>query len=436
MERGSRRDVPESAHWVYQDGALSCDGVALAEIASEVGTPAFVYSAAAIDEAYDALLAAVGRPCLVAYAIKANGSLAILRRLAARGCGADIVSGGELVRALRAGIDPSKIVFSGVGKTDEELRAALEAGIRAIHVESVPELDAIEAVARALGKKAPIALRVNPNVDAETHPYIATGIHGTKFGLELDAARPLLPRLVSSPHLKLEGVACHIGSQLGSSAPMADAVAILAAFAVECAKAGAPIRTIDVGGGWPIRYGDEDRLPPPWRAFGRAIEAGLARGGAGELEVDLVVEPGRALVGDAGGLLTRVIFVKHSDVAHGAKKRFVIVDAAMTELIRPALYDAYHAVMPVRASSETPTPADLVGPVCETGDFFAIDRPLPALERGDLLLLRGAGAYGMSMASNYNSRPFAVEVMVEDGRARTIRRRQRVEELFDAEEPS
>lgn len=430
MERGSRRDVPESAHWTYRDGALTCDGVALAEIASEVGTPAFVYSAAAIDEAYDALLAAVGRPCLVAYAIKANGSLAILRRLAARGSGADIVSGGELARALRAGIEPAKIVFSGVGKTDEELRAALEAGIRAIHVESVPEIDAIEAVARALGKKAPIALRVNPNVDAETHPYIATGIHGTKFGIELDEARALLPRLVASPHLKLEGVACHIGSQLGSSAPMADAVAILAAFAVECAKAGAPIRTIDVGGGWPIRYGDEDRLPPPWRAFGRAIEDGLARGGAGALEVDLVVEPGRALVGDAGALLTRVIFVKQQ-----AQKRFVIVDAAMTELIRPALYDAYHAVMPVRASSEIPTPADLVGPVCETGDFFAIDRALPALERGDLLLLRGAGAYGMSMASNYNSRPFAVEVMVEGGRARTIRRRQRIDELFVAEEP-
>ena len=430
MERGSRRDVPESAHWTYRDGALTCDGVALAEIASEVGTPAFVYSAAAIDEAYDALLAAVGRPCLVAYAIKANGSLAILRRLASRGCGANIVSGGELARALRAGIEPAKIVFSGVGKTDEELRAALEAGIRAIHVESVPEIDAIEAVARALGKKAPIALRVNPNVDAETHPYIATGIHGTKFGIELDEARGLLPRLVSSSHLKLEGVACHIGSQLGSSAPMADAVAILAAFAVECAKAGAPIRTIDVGGGWPIRYGDEDRLPPPWRAFGRAIEDGLARGGASALDVDLVVEPGRALVGDAGALLTRVIFVKHQ-----AQKRFVIVDAAMTELIRPALYDAYHAVMPVRASSEIPTPADLVGPVCETGDFFAIDRPLPTIERGDLLLLRGAGAYGMSMASNYNSRPFAVEVMVEDGRARTIRRRQRVDELFVAEEP-
>lgn len=430
MERGSRRDVPESDHWSYEGGELSCDGVPLADVAADVSTPTFVYSAAAIDEAYDTLVRAVRRPCLVAYAIKANGSLAILRRLAARGCGADIVSGGELVRAMRAGIDPSKIVFSGVGKTDEEIRAALEAGIRAIHVESVPEVDAIEAVARALGRRASIALRVNPDVDPETHPYIATGIHGTKFGLGLEAARALLPRLVASPHLRLEGVACHIGSQLGSAAPMGDAVAILAAFAVECAKAGAPLRTIDVGGGWPIRYGDEDHAPPPWSAFGDAIEDGLAKGGAGALDVELIVEPGRALVGDAGGLLTRVIFVKEQD-----EKRFVIVDAAMTELIRPALYDAYHAVMPVRLSSEAPTPADVVGPVCETGDFFALDRPLPTLSRGDLILLRGAGAYGMSMASNYNSRPFAAEVMVEAGRARTIRRRQTIEELFAGEEP-
>lgn len=432
MQRGSRQDVPESAHWTYEHGALTCDGVSLEEIAREASTPTFVYSGAAIDEAYDALVAAVPQQCLVAYAVKANGCHAVLRRLAARGSGADIVSGGELARALRAGIDPRKIVFSGVGKTDEELSAAIDAGIRAIHVESAPELDAIEAIARDRGRVAPLALRVNPDVDPDTHPYIATGLHGTKFGLELDAARALLPRILASDHLRLEGVACHIGSQLGSAAPMADAVAILAAFAVECARAGARLRTIDVGGGWPIRYGDEDREPPPWRAFGAAIAEGLARGGASAYGLELIVEPGRALVGDAGGLLTRVVYVKDQ-----AGKRFVIVDAGMTELIRPALYDAYHAVMPVRQPRHPgASPVDLVGPVCETADFFALERALPELARGDLVLVRGAGAYGMSMASNYNSRPFAAEVMVDAGTARIVRRRQRIEELFAYEEDS
>lgn len=431
MERGARSDVPSSPHWSYGEGGeLTCDGVPLSRVAAEIGTPCFVYSAAAVDAAYDELDRAVPAPHLVAYAIKANGNLAILGRLAARGCGADIVSGGELVRALRAGVEPSKIVFSGVGKTDAELKQALEARIRAIHVESEAELDAVEIVARDLGVRAPITLRVNPDVDPETHPYIATGLHDTKFGLELDVARSLLPRLVASDRLVLEGVACHIGSQLGSAAPMEDATAILAAFAVECVKAGAPLRSIDPGGGWPIRYGDEDRAAPPWSAFGEAIRRGLERGGAAALGLELIVEPGRALVGDAGGLLTRVVFTKRQ-----GEKRFVIVDAAMTELIRPALYDAYHAIMPARAPSGGSSPADVVGPVCETGDFFAVDRALPPVERGDLLLLRGAGAYGMSMASNYNSRPLAAEVLIEGGAARVIRRRQRLEDLFRDEEP-
>ncbi len=428
MERGSRTDIPKSPHWTYQGGELTCDGAPLSAVARELGTPTFVYSAAAIDAAFDALDAATPKPHLVAYAIKANSNLSILRRLAARGCGADIVSGGELARALKAGFDPQSIVFSGVGKTDAEIKAALEANVRALHVESAPELDAIEAIARDLGRAAPITLRVNPDVDPETHPYIATGLHDTKFGLELDAARALLPRLVASAHLSLEGVACHIGSQLGSAAPMADAVAILSAFAVECAQAGARLRSLDAGGGWAIAYGDEERTPPSWTEFGDAIREGLRRGGASELGLTLIVEPGRALVGDAGGLLTRVVFVKHQ-----AERRFVIVDAAMTELIRPALYDAYHAIMPVREAPPSGK-ADVVGPVCETGDFFAIGRPLADLSRGDLVLLRGAGAYGMSMASNYNSRPFAAEAMVEGGAVKTIRRRQRVEDLYRDEE--
>lgn len=429
MERGTRADVPPSRHWTYAGDALTCDGVKLADVAAAVGTPTFVYSASCIDHAYDGLAAAVPKPHLLAYAVKANSNLSILRRLAARGCGADIVSGGELERCLRAGIPAERVVFSGVGKTDAELARALEAGIRAIHVESVPELDALEAIARDRGEPAPIALRVNPDVDPETHPYIATGIHGTKFGLELDVARRLLPRLVASPHLRLEGVACHIGSQLGSPSPKADAVAILAAFAVECVRAGAPLRSIDAGGGWPIAYGDEEVPPPPWEVFGQAIDDGLRRGGASDLGLELVVEPGRAFVGEAGSLLTRVIFVKEQ-----AGRRFVIVDAAMSELIRPALYDAYHAIMPVQRRQGPAAPADVVGPVCETGDFFALGRDLPALERGDLVLLRGAGAYGMSMASNYNTRPSAAEVLVDDGRFETIRRRQPLDDLWRLEE--
>lgn len=423
MERGRRTDTPKSAHWAYESGELTCDGVCLSALASEHGTPTFVYSAAAIDAAYDALEASVP-PSLVAYAIKANSNLSILRRLAARGCGADIVSGGELSRCLEVGMDPSKIVYSGVGKTDAELRMALEAGIRAVHVESIPEIDALEAIARDRGAPAPMTLRVNPDVDPNTHPYIATGLHDTKFGLELDAARGLLPRLMASPHLRLEGVACHIGSQLSSAEPMAEAVEILGRFALECVAAGATLRSLDAGGGWPIRYGDEDDAHPPWAAFGEAITTGLRRSGADALDLELIVEPGRALVGDAGGLLTRVVFVKEQ-----AGRRFIIVDGAMTELIRPALYDAYHAVMPIRAVAKEAT-ADLVGPVCETGDFFAIARELPEVSRGDLVLLRGAGAYGMSMASQYNSRPIAAEVLVEEGQARPIRRRQTYADLY------
>jgi diaminopimelate decarboxylase len=429
MEHGSKTDIPASAHFVYREearGELTCDGVSLRDIAERFSTPTFVYSGPAIDRAYDELDASIAGPHLIAYAVKANGNLGILRRLAARGCGADIVSGGELARALRAGIDASKIVFSGVGKSDAELAAALDAGVRAIHVESVPELDALERIARDKNTRARIALRVNPDVDAETHPYIATGVHGTKFGLELDAARALLPRLIDHPHVALEGVACHIGSQIGSDAPMRDAMEIVARFAVECQRAGAKLTAIDAGGGWPIVYGDEDSPPAPWRAFGEAIADGIARGGARDLS--LIVEPGRALIGDAGALLTRVILVKEQ-----AGKRFVVVDAAMTELIRPALYSAYHAVMTIEPSRGPQRSADVVGPVCETADFLALDRALPEVARGDLLLLRGAGAYGMSMASNYNARPLACEVMI-DGDAKLIRQRQRLEDLWRHEE--
>ena len=424
--------IPPSAHFVRDaTGALTVDGVPLSAIAESVGTPAYVYSGAAIDAAYHRIERALaGTPHLLAYAAKANGSLAILARLARLGAGCDIVSGGELARALRAGIPASRIVYSGVGKSEAELEAALDAGIRAIHVESVPELDLLESIAARRGVRAPIALRVNPDVDPETHPYIATGLHDTKFGLELDVARALLPRIVRSPHLLLEGVACHIGSQLHSAAPLAEAVELIARFACECVDAGAPLKTLDAGGGWPIAYGDEDSEYDDWSAFGEAIRRGIERGGAARLGLEVIVENGRALVGDAGVLLTRVRYAKPQST-----KRFVIVDAAMTELIRPALYGAHHAVMPVSAvapDSELEV-VDVVGPVCETADFLAEGRALPPLAAGDLLAIRGAGAYGMSMASQYNARPRAAEVMVDEGEFRVVRARESIEDLMRGE---
>jgi diaminopimelate decarboxylase len=424
--------IPASAHFVRDaTGALIVDGVSLSTIAEAVGTPAYVYSGASIDAAYHRIDRALeGMPHLLAYAMKANGNLAILARLARLGAGCDIVSGGELARALRAGVPASRIVYSGVGKSAAELEAALDAGIRAIHVESVPELDLLERIAQRRGARAPIALRVNPDVDAETHPYIATGLHDTKFGLELDLARALLPRILGSAHLLLEGVACHIGSQLHSAAPLAEAVELVARFACECVSAGAPLRTLDAGGGWPIAYGDEDAPADDWSAFGAAIRSGLERGGASKLGLEIIVENGRALVGDAGVLLSRVMYVKDQST-----KRFVVLDAAMTELIRPSLYDAHHAIMPVRAAASDSEwkRVDVVGPVCETGDFLAVDRALPPLVAGDLVAIRGAGAYGMSMASQYNARPRAAEVMVEDGGFRIVRERETLEDLVRGE---
>ncbi len=434
MDRGRAQRTPASAHFAPSgDGALAVDGVSLEAIAAEHGTPTHVASAEAIRRAYVAIAGALATPdakspSLVAYAMKANGSPAILRLLAGMGAGVDCVSGGELHWALRAGVPAERIVMSGVGKSDAEIAAALDARIRAIHVESEPELAAIESIARQKGVRAPIGLRINPNVDAATHPYIATGLHDTKFGLELDVARRLLPHVVSSPQLSLQTIASHVGSQIPRASSIADAVAITGAFAREAIAAGAPVRAVDAGGGWPIAYGDEDESADTHAAFGRAVREGLARAGTPELEV--VIEPGRALVGDAGAILTRVIFVKEQ-----AGKRFVIVDAAMTELIRPALYDAYHAIVPVRLRAGAPSACDVVGPVCETGDFLALERLLAPVQRGDLLLVRGTGAYGAAMASEYNARPRAAEVLVDAGQARLARRRGRVEDLHD-EEPT
>lgn len=424
--------IPPSNYFTSRDGQLHAESVALSRIAEETGTPAYVYSRAAFEDAYrsiDQALAAV--PHVIAYAVKANGNLALLSRLRQLGACVDIVSGGELLRARCAGFGRDKIVFSGVGKTDAELSAALQVGIRSIHVESAAELDAIEAVAEQLGAVAKLALRVNPDVDAATHPYISTGLHSSKFGLEIAVARALLPRIMKSKHLRLEGVACHIGSMVLSPEPIRDAVEISARFAAECSAAGARINTLDAGGGWPVIYGNEEGEAQSHAVFGQAIIDGMRRGGADKLGLTLMVEPGRAVVGDAGVLLTRVLYVKEQ-----AGKRFIVVDAAMTELIRPALYRAYHAIVPVADNADSQgaqAPADVVGPVCESGDFFAHDRPLPPLERGDLLAIRGAGAYSASMASNYNSRAFAPEVLVSADNFSIVRERQSLDDLLRSE---
>ncbi len=423
------REILSDACLSYRSGRLHSEEVNLEEVAKRFGSPTFVYSKASIARAYAAIRDALSfAPHMIAYAVKANGNLAVLRHLAEMGSGADIVSEGELRRALRAGIPAENIVFSGVGKKRAEIAAALDSGVRAIHVESVGELDAVEEIARGRGVRAPVALRVNPNVDAETHPYIATGLHHTKFGLELEVARPLLPRIVSSSALDLVAVACHIGSQVSSSAALTEAVDILSRFAEECVAAGATLHSIDVGGGWPMNYGNEAKPFPPPAAFGDAIRAGLGD----RVSFKVVTEPGRALVGPAGVLLTEVLYVKDQ-----GEKRFVIVDAAMTDLIRPALYCAHHEIISLREAESDArwAPVDVVGPVCESGDFLAQDRLMPPVEPGDLLAVCGAGAYGREMASTYNGRPLAAEAMVDGDALITARERAPIESLW-AHEPS
>ncbi|GAB4112880.1 MAG: diaminopimelate decarboxylase [Sandaracinaceae bacterium] len=436
MEHGSRTDVPPSAWITERDGALSAEGVPFATLAARFGTPLHVYSATEITRAFRSVDGALeGLPHLVCYAMKANGNPAIVRLLASLGAGIDAVSGGEVHWALRAGVPADRIVMSGVGKTDDELRLALLTPIRAVHVESASELEVIDALAHELGVVAHVGLRINPDVDPKTHPYIATGLHGNKFGLELDVARGLLARIESSARLTLEAVTCHIGSQLGDLGALSEAVDIAGRFLRECQGRGHAPSLLDVGGGWPIAYGDEDEAFPSYERIGAAIREGLARAGLmrdGRLASGLVlaVEPGRALVGDAGALLTQVLHVKEQ-----AGKRFVIVDAAMTELIRPALYGAYHAIVPVVGPGRAVVgKADVVGPVCESGDFFAEGRPLADVARGDLLVIRGTGAYGAAMSSEYNARPRAAEVMVEGEGVTIVRPRGTVEGLHPIEE--
>jgi diaminopimelate decarboxylase len=410
----------------YRGNELCCEAVPLARIAGEVGTPVYVYSRGELERAYRAFDAALdGIPHRVCYAVKANSSLGILNVLVRLGAGADIVSSGELVRWTKAGGDPAKVVFSGVGKTEAEIAAALTAGIGTFNVESAEELDVIDRVARGAGTRARIALRVNPDVDPETHPYISTGLKQNKFGVGMAEARALLGR-PSKLRPEIVGVDCHIGSQLTKTTPFTDAIARLVALVRELTADAIAISHIDVGGGLGIDYGKGDAPPPSPAEYGAAIRSALAPLTA--LGVTLTTEPGRVIVGRAGALVTRVLYRKRNEAKH-----FTIVDAAMNDLMRPALYGSFHPMKPV-AGPERPTiKTDIVGPICETGDFFARDRELPELAQGELLWIGAAGAYGSAMASNYNTRPRAPEVLVTGDRYTVIRERETYEQLLAGE---
>ena len=404
-----------------KNGELYAEDVQLSKIAAQFGTPCYVYSKAALATTFKHFEASfAAHDHLVCYAVKANPGLAILNLFARLGAGFDIVSGGELARVLAAGGDPAKVVFSGVGKTEAEMRAALEAGIFCFNVESAAELERLDSVEGGMGKAAPVSLRVNPNVDAKTHPYISTGLRNNKFGVAFEEAFALYQRADSMPNIKVHGVDCHIGSQLTELAPFLDALDRVLTLVDQLEQAGIHIRHIDAGGGIGICYHDE--TPPDFPAYAAAVLKQLAG-----RKVRLLLEPGRALVGNAGVLLTRVEYLKH-----GETRNFAIVDAAMNDLMRPALYDAYHDIVPVRPSGGDMQTYEVVGPVCETGDFLGHDRKL-ALQPGDLLAIRSAGAYGMSMSSNYNTRPRAAEVMVDGSHCHLIRRRETVAELFAPE---
>ncbi|AXS78745.1 diaminopimelate decarboxylase [Dechloromonas sp. HYN0024] len=413
-------------HFALKNGVLHAESVSLPAIAEQFGTPAYVYSRAALEaslgEFHDVLGShPVGKNALVCYAVKANSNLAILNVFARLGAGFDIVSGGELQRVLAAGADPKKVVFSGVGKTADEMKLALDVGIFCFNVESAPELERLNEVAGQCGKKAPISLRVNPNVDPKTHPYISTGLKGAKFGVAYDSALALYRRAAALPHIEVAGIDCHIGSQLLDPSPFVEALDRILALVDQMAAEGIRIHHLDLGGGLGIKY-NADQVQPTVAAYLTPLLDKLAGRG-----LQVVLEPGRRLVGNAGLLLTRIEYLKQ-----GEAKNFAIIDAAMNDLMRPALYEAWHDILPVVPRAGATATYDIVGPVCETGDFLGQDRPLAA-EAGDLLAVMSAGAYGMAMASNYNTRPRAVEVMVDGDQIHVIRQRETVEQLYAGE---
>jgi diaminopimelate decarboxylase len=413
-------------HFNYRDGVLFAEDVPLTQVAEELGTPCYVYSKATLERHFRAYTEALGgHPHLICYAVKANSNLAVLGLLARLGAGFDIVSIGELERVLKAGGDPSKVVFSGVAKQPHEMARALEAGIKCFNVESRPELERLNAVAGELGKVAPVSLRVNPDVDAGTHPYISTGLKDNKFGIPVDEALDVYALAASLPHLRVKGLDCHIGSQLTETAPFLDALERLLVLMERLRERGIEIDHLDLGGGLGVPYRDE--TPPQPFDYASQLLARLSRWEGGET-LTLLFEPGRSIAANAGLMLTRVEFLKP-----GETKNFAIVDAAMNDLIRPALYQAWQAIVPVDTrQTRSRAVYDVVGPVCETGDFLGKEREL-AIAEGDLLAVRSAGAYGFVMASNYNSRPRPPEVMVDGSSIHVVRARESLESLWAGE---
>ena len=405
----------------YRNGDLHVEDVAWASIAATFGTPTYVYSRAALTAAWSEFTSELaGCDALVCYAMKANSNLAVLDTFARLGAGFDIVSGGELKRVIAAGGAPSKVIFSGVGKTEEDIALALSHGIFCFNIESASELERVNKVAGELGRVAPISIRVNPDVDAHTHPYISTGLKENKFGVELHAAVSLYRRAAGLANVEITGIDCHIGSQLTDPAPLFEALEKMLALIDVLAVEGITIRHLDLGGGLGIRYSNE--IPPDPGAYMREV---LRRVGSRRLK--LMFEPGRNLVGNAGVLVTRVEFLKAA-----AAKHFAIVDAAMNDLLRPSLYSAHHDIVEVRLTGMPAATYDVVGPVCESGDFLGKERKL-AIAEGDLLAVMSAGAYGMAMASNYNARPRAAEVLVNGGKCDLVRLRENVDDLYALE---
>jgi len=415
-----------SGPFEYRGDELHCEQVPLAKIAAEVGTPVYVYSRGELERAYKAFDAALdGIPHRVCYAVKANSSLGVLAVLAGLGAGADIVSAGELYRWQKAGGDPSKVVFSGVGKTEDEMKLALAAGIGCFNVESEEELHVLDRVAKSVGKRAKIALRVNPDVDPETHPYISTGLKQNKFGVSMADARAILRTASKLAGLQVSGLDFHIGSQLIKTTPFTDSIARLVQLVGDLASDGVKLDHVDIGGGLGIDYGKGDVVPSPGE-YGTAVRGALAP--LVKAGITLYTEPGRVIVGAAGALVSRVLFRKRNEAKH-----FTIVDAAMNDLMRPALYQAFHPIKPVVNPNRPAIKTDIVGPICETGDFLARDRELPELAQGELIWIGAAGAYGATMASNYNTRPRAPEVLVRGDKYTVIRARETYEHLIAGE---
>ncbi|MDE2440533.1 MAG: diaminopimelate decarboxylase [Betaproteobacteria bacterium] len=414
-------------HFALKNGVLHAESVPLTAVAEQFGTPAYVYSRAALTASlheFQDILGGhpAGNGALVCYAVKANSNLAILNLFARLGAGFDIVSGGELQRVLAAGANPQKIVFSGVGKTATEMKLALDAGIFCFNIESIPELERLNEVAGECGKKAPISLRVNPNVDPKTHPYISTGLKEAKFGVAYDDALPLYRRAAALSNIQIAGIDCHIGSQLLDPSPFVEALDRILALVDQLGSEGIHIHHLDLGGGLGIKYKVEQVQPTVASYLNPLLDKLQGRG------LQVVLEPGRRLVGNAGLLLTKIEYLKE-----GEGKNFAIIDAAMNDLMRPALYEAWHDINPVTPRTGAMRDYDVVGPVCETGDFLGQARPL-CVQPGDLLAVMSAGAYGMAMASNYNTRPRAVEIMVDGEQVHIIRQRETVEQLYAGEQ--